>query len=436
MELQSIRLVPETITRGLEIVRNMKSLKNVKIGDDQEWPAAEFRARYDRGEFTQPNTKKAGEATDATARERSVAAMKPADQVKAVAARMKELNPGFDGVVVPTIENGVVSELAFNTDDVTDISPVRVLTGLRSLTCLGSGDRKSLLVDLSPLNGLPLTKLIVAKARLIDLSPLRGMPLTEFMCHGTPVDDLAPLAGMKLTVLSCAGTEVHDLSPLRGMPLKTLSLDGTKVPDLSALAGMALERLDLQVTTISDLSPLKGMKLTSLNLYATPVSDLSPLDGMNLIYLNCGGTKVSDLSPLNGMPLTHLDCAGTRVNDASLAHFKDCKHLVVLYLDGTQVSDAGLAHLKDCRNLKILHLRGTEVSDLSLLEGMPLTDLNLVGSAVKDLSPLEGLPLENLRCDFQRTRDTKILRMIKTLKTINGKPAAQFWKELDVQAEK
>ena len=56
-----------------------------------------------------------------------------AEQVKAVAARLKELNLRFDGAVVPTIENGVVRELEFNTDDVTDLRPVRVLSRLRAL---------------------------------------------------------------------------------------------------------------------------------------------------------------------------------------------------------------------------------------------------------------------------------------------------------------
>ena len=39
-----------------------------------------------------------------------------------------ELNPGFDGKVTPMIENGVVTELQFVTDNVTDISPVRART--------------------------------------------------------------------------------------------------------------------------------------------------------------------------------------------------------------------------------------------------------------------------------------------------------------------
>ncbi len=47
-----------------------------------------------------------------------------------------------------------------------------------------------------------------------------------------------------------------------------------------------------------------------------------------------------------------------------------------------------------------------------------------------DLSPLRGMPLKELRCDFKPERDAKILRSIKTLETINGKSAREFWKAL------
>ena len=153
-----------------------------------------------------------------------------------MAARLKELNPKFDGNLVPTIEKGVVRELAFNTDDVTDISPVRGLTRLRALKCSGFGDRNSPLTDLSPLSGLPLRTLVLAKGELFDLSPLRGMPLTEFSCYGTRVTDLSPLAGMKLRVLNCDSIRASDLSPLKGMPLEILVL-GRKAEDLNSPRG-------------------------------------------------------------------------------------------------------------------------------------------------------------------------------------------------------
>jgi hypothetical protein len=41
------------------------------------------------------------------------------------------------------------------------------------------------------------------------------------------------------------------------------------------------------------------------------------------------------------------------------------------------------------------------------------------------------MPLKELGCDFLPERDAEIVRSIKTLEKINGKPAAEFWKEVD-----
>ena len=53
MELEDIRLTPKNITQGLDILRDMESLKTIGISYAglPVWPAAEFWARYDKGEF-------------------------------------------------------------------------------------------------------------------------------------------------------------------------------------------------------------------------------------------------------------------------------------------------------------------------------------------------------------------------------------------------
>jgi hypothetical protein len=51
MPLEDIRLTPKKITRGLVILRDVKSLKTIGIDWNQAWPAAEFWERYDKGEF-------------------------------------------------------------------------------------------------------------------------------------------------------------------------------------------------------------------------------------------------------------------------------------------------------------------------------------------------------------------------------------------------
>jgi hypothetical protein len=64
---------------------------------------------------------------------------------------------------------------------------------------------------------------------------------------------------------------------------------------------------------------------------------------------------------------------------------------------------------------------------------MPLAELRVARTAVTDLGPLAGLPLRDLECDVGPERDTAILRGIQTLQRINGKPAALFWKNLEVK---
>ena len=134
---------------------------------------------------------------------KEVAALPAEQQWPAVAEELKKRNPDFHGAVTPTIENGVVTELAFLTDNVTDLSPVRALPGLMSLNCQGSGDGTGRLSDLSPLKGMSLTSLNCGRNRVSDLSPLKGMPLTRLICTDTPVSDFSPLKDLPLKELYC-----------------------------------------------------------------------------------------------------------------------------------------------------------------------------------------------------------------------------------------
>ncbi len=197
-----------------------------------------------------------------------VAALPAAGQVGAVAARLKELNIKFDGKLRHKIEGGVVTCLGFPTDEVTDISPVGALTGLRSL-------------DFS---------VTLGKGRLSDLTPLAGMPLSELNCSGTAVSDLSPLKGMRLTALYCTGTAVSDLSPLAGMRLAALYCARTRVSDLSPLRGMRLTGLDCSGTAVTDLSPLEEMPLKALGWDLRPERDARPLhrDARNDQRPTCG----------------------------------------------------------------------------------------------------------------------------------------------------
>ena len=131
---------------------------------------------------------------------KDVAALGAGKQVEAVAKKLQELNPRFDGNVAPLIQGGIVTDLGFHSINVTDISAVRALRGLKRLSCWGTHTS-----DLSPLQGLLLTELNCAGAPVSDLSPLRGMPLTALRCESTRVSDLSPLTGMTTLVVLKAG---------------------------------------------------------------------------------------------------------------------------------------------------------------------------------------------------------------------------------------
>ncbi|MBT6498245.1 MAG: SUMF1/EgtB/PvdO family nonheme iron enzyme, partial [Planctomycetaceae bacterium] len=131
----------------------------------------------------------------------AVAKLKPEEQIEAVRKQLKLANTDFDGKLKYKIQNGLVLELQFITDDVTDIWPVRALPHIQRFFCNGSA---------------------AGKGRLADLSPLQGIPILSLNCSNTRVADLSPLQRMQLGYLHCGNTQVADLSPLQEMPLKEL----------------------------------------------------------------------------------------------------------------------------------------------------------------------------------------------------------------------
>ncbi len=245
---------------------------------------------------------------EAAAWERHTATLPAEEQVEAVAARLKELNPDFDGKLSHTIESGVVTGLKFSSDHVTNIAPVRALSKLANLDCHGSHPSHGQLADLSPLKGMSLTTFFCYETAVSDLSPLRGMPLVYLHCSRSRVSDLSPLRGMSLRKLEAEILPVVDLSPLRGIPLTHLGLYQSRgVTDLSPLKGMPLVYLNLGELAVSDLSVLEGVTtLKSLVLDYTHVNDLSVLKGLPLESLRIIHAPVTDLTPLKGMPLRTL----------------------------------------------------------------------------------------------------------------------------------
>jgi serine/threonine protein kinase len=339
-------------------------------------------------------------------------------------------------------------------------------------------------IDLSPLEGMPISRLSLARTKVIDLTPLKGMPLTaldlaetptrnleplvgmgitRLDLSGTRVDDLGPLAHMPLEELSADATGVADLAPLTGMPLNTLRLGDTGVVDLASLTGLQLAILDVHGTKVADLAPLAGMPLTELDLGGTAVADLAPLRGLRLSVLRLSGTKVIDLTPLGRMPLGTLAIDRTKVVDLSPLRGMPLRSLAVAHslvvnlgpLRGMQLTTLDLSGLPtddisalvgmpltslDCTGTQVtgvgplsglrlssLSLAGTRVADLGPLGGMPLSSLDLAGTPVNDLAPLRGAPLMVLVLDGTTVSDlTPLVGMpLKELRLV-GLPATDL----------
>jgi len=51
MKLAEIYFAPKNVTKGMNVLRQMKSLRMVRVSPNQEFPAEEFWKRYDAGEF-------------------------------------------------------------------------------------------------------------------------------------------------------------------------------------------------------------------------------------------------------------------------------------------------------------------------------------------------------------------------------------------------
>ncbi len=139
----------------------------------------------------------------------------------------------------------------------------------------------------------------------------------------------------------------------------------------------------------TDLSSLRGMPLTALRInYCTNLRDLSPLQGMKLSSLEliqCA--QVKDLSPLKGMRLTALNLSGC-----------------------------------------------VQVKDLSPLKDMPLNSLDIQDCGqVTDLTPLKDMKLQGIGLTAKNFTEGQMnmLRRMKTLQTINGFNAGDYWKKYD-----
>lgn len=367
---------------------------------------------------------------------KAVSALSAEQQIGAVVAKLKELNPNFDGKETHKIENGAVTTLSFSTVGVTDISPVKALQWLRTLNIVPPTlNQKGLLADLSPLNGLQLTWLWCHNNPITDLSPLKGLPLTVLSFGGTRVGDLSPLAGMKLQVLSLNDTVVSDIAPLEEMPLTVLWCNNTKVTDLTPLKAMSLREIKCDFVAERDASILRGIKaLAKIN--DLPATTFWMRNPGSAGILPASGRAATAQQPAGKMPA--LSGQSTTPPPSGLSAKKQIEQFVAKMkelnpdfdgqvepiADGQKVielkfSASGVKDISPIRMFtKLQNLicdaasstKRSELSDLSALQGIPLTYLSCSFTAVNDLTPLKSAPLTRLYIHVTKVSDLSPLK--------------------------
>ncbi|MBS0207575.1 MAG: SUMF1/EgtB/PvdO family nonheme iron enzyme [Planctomycetes bacterium] len=462
--LQLLRITSTKVTTT-QVAALQKALPNCKI----EWD--------DPAKATAPTKKLA--YTDPAFQQWVAETQKlPAEkQIEAVSKKLMELNPGFDGKLggihgrpKPGIENGVVTDVALNSDVLTDLSPLRALTRLKNIDVWNSAGRAGILADLSPLEGLALNHLTVPNTQVSNLAPLRGMPLATLGIGSTAVSDLAPLRGMPLQLLYCDKTQVADLTPLENTQLTHLRITNTKV---SAASVQALQKAlpnckiewdgaakptkklayldpafqkwvaDTQKLTgdqqaaavvkkLQELNPgydgtawpkVENGTVTEFTLITSNVSDISPIRALaGLSRLNSNGDsqkidgKLEDLSPLQGMRITQLICRkNPRLSDLSPLRGLPLRELSIY---NTAVVDLSPLVGMPLNNLAI---NDTMVVDLAPLRGLPLTELAIYHTPIVELSPLQGAPLITLRAGYSNIADLSPLATCMGLKQLDLK---------------
>jgi len=292
-----------------------------------------------------------------------------------------------------------VTHLHLAVNYITDISPLRSLTGITYLDLAANN-----IIDVSPLRNLTgITHLRLAANYITDTSPLGSLTnLIELDLWGNRVADVSPLGSLTgLTELNLWGNEFVDISYLSDLTNLTVFSVGDNLyfdGDISVLRNFTnLTHLGLGCTwrgQIRDFSSIEGLvNLQSLQLWGvTWLDDLSVFNGLtNLTSLTIHGANIQDYTPLgNLVGLTSLNLQSSQIRDVSRLRLYNFPNLTELSLFNNQIED--IATLRGLATLTSLSLRDNEISDLSpLAELTSLGFLDLSNNQITDASPLSSL---------------------------------------------
>jgi len=244
------------------------------------------------------------------------------------------------------------------------------------------------------------THLDLVSNEITDLSPLRVLTnLKELSLWGNQVSDLSPLSYLtNLRVLSLQYNQITDISPLSNLTnLVRLDLSDnqfTNIAPLSSLTNLEDLRLWQSHHLDGDISILSNLtNLTFLSLGSYQITDFSPIKNLvNLDYLGLDNTyQLEDLSFINNLRnLTALSLFGTPLIDDFMP-ISNLQNLRSLILFGNQLQCISRLPLQSLPNLIVLTVGANEITDIYPLKGFTqLTSIRLPDNQITDISILSG----------------------------------------------
>ena len=268
----------------------------------------------------------------------------------------------------------------------------------------------SQLVNVSPLEELPLTQLDLSNTKISDLHYLTGMPLRWLNISNTSVKDITPLAGLPLVYLDISGTSVDNLTSLAGIGIKTLNISNTRIGSVSSLAGLPITSLTIDGSQISSPEIVTNLNLEHLTVINCTANILKLIKDSNIPSLDLHGRDLKTLRPLRGVNLSSLSLVDTRIRNLNV-----------------------LAKSK----LKSLRISGGYISDIRIVGRLALEELRLERCYyLQDLSPISNCPnLKNLLIPPHIT-NIEFLKNLNHLKILatntkdyeDGQSVEEFWK--------
>ena len=246
---------------------------------------------------------------------------------------------------------------------------------------------------------------------LADIPKLRN--LSELAICAQNITDLTPLEGMHLTRLALSTNLIIDPSPLSSIKsLRELYIGHNPITQIDVAKELPLlQTLDLSGSNVSDLSVL-GNDILVLYLYDTPVYDFSPLLRMNTLqrlYINHPtqacldvlsqlrdlkelqiGNGVTDITPILKMK-SLISLAISPVDFTSIEGIETLDQLEYLRIDTAPNID--LSPLTKINSLQTLDIYNQEIADYSILFKIPNLTCLYCSQTQKDAIEALGLPI-------------------------------------------